>query len=667
MAILLVPICTVLMYRLIRAIRASQGGALCWRTTVLYTILFQGAFVTAGTEVLSLFHAINFFAILIVWLTLAMFLFVWLKRVKEPPFASIRALLNGLEAGEKALLLGILLLAAVTFTTAIVAPPNNGDSMTYHMARVAQWVQNATLDYFPTYEFRQNELQPLAEYFILHWQILSGTDRFANLVQWFSLIGSLAAVSLLARELGTGRRGEFYAAVFALTMPMTVLQASSTQNDLVAAFGLVCVMVFGLRFARHPTWGSVLAWGMSFGFAALVKGTSWIYAFPFGLYYLGKKVWAGHPRTLAFASLLAAVILAFNAGYFARNIEYCGHPMGSPKLRSYVINTYLDPKIALSNAVRNLALQVPVPEKAAGHLENLMRRFHRLIRLDMNDPDSSFRVHLLLGMSTRNPYATHPFRWPLLNHKQVHEDSAGNPLHLFLILISLGYALFAKGQPNGHDRRALAGCIVFAFLLVSLFLRWQPWNARLELPLFLAFAPLSGCMLGEFRWKRTALTVAFVLLLAAFYPALANYRRPILSAQNVFNTSRYSLYFYKAREQLKDEYVKIRDFIQTNHFQKIGLITFYDNYEYPLWVLLKPIDPANMEIHHAYFKDEYTRNTNFIYYGGKAGWKPDAVISLGLIDYKNIRVEGHLYTPALNLGRMQVFVPFEKKKEAVIK
>src|SRR5690242_18911992 len=70
---------------------------------------------------------------------------------------------------------------AFTLVIAIVAPPNNWDSTTYHMARVLNWIQQESVNHFPTYNLRQIELNPWAEYAILQFQLLSGGDYLANL------------------------------------------------------------------------------------------------------------------------------------------------------------------------------------------------------------------------------------------------------------------------------------------------------------------------------------------------------------------------------------------------------------------------------------------------------------------------------------------------------
>ena len=101
------------------------------------------------------------------------------------------------------------LAAAIALTTAVialVAPPNNWDSMTYHMSRVEHWRVNNSVAHYPTNIEWQLYLNPWAEFAILQFQTLGfGSDRLANLVQWFAFVGSMVGVSLLVRILGGAR------------------------------------------------------------------------------------------------------------------------------------------------------------------------------------------------------------------------------------------------------------------------------------------------------------------------------------------------------------------------------------------------------------------------------------------------------------------------------
>ena len=89
---------------------------------------------------------------------------------------------------------------------------------------------------------------------ILHLRVLWGGDRLAALVQWLAYAGVSPPSRRSPRELGATRRGRVLAVVFAGTLPMAVLQSSSTQNDLVAGLWALTALVFWPASIASPGW-----------------------------------------------------------------------------------------------------------------------------------------------------------------------------------------------------------------------------------------------------------------------------------------------------------------------------------------------------------------------------------------------------------------------------
>src|SRR5262245_61501082 len=167
-----------------------------WRRSFLEAAVIWGLLLTAATEVLSFFGSLSRGWVEAFWglaslAAVAPFLSAkskWNASWKIPRTSFISAVL----------LSGVTLIALVVGTIALLAPPNNVDSMTYHMSRVVHWIQNRGVSFYPTHIMYQLFHSPWAEYAILHLQLLSSGDRFANLVQWFSMGGSMIGASLIA-------------------------------------------------------------------------------------------------------------------------------------------------------------------------------------------------------------------------------------------------------------------------------------------------------------------------------------------------------------------------------------------------------------------------------------------------------------------------------------
>jgi len=228
-----------------------------WREFIPLTTIIFGIIVTLITEFLSLVQSINFVSLLAIWFLVDIVLIsiyfrfrttintqIGKNKTWQFDFYIIR------EPSTTFLICSIFLIVAIVGAIAIIAPPNNWDSMDYHMSRVVYWIQNHSIAHYPTSYTPQLYQNPWSEFFILHLQILSGGDYFANLVQWLSMISCIIIVSLIAKQLGAELRGQVFAAVVVTTIPMGILQASSTQNDYVLALWLTCLAYYTLLAAQ---------------------------------------------------------------------------------------------------------------------------------------------------------------------------------------------------------------------------------------------------------------------------------------------------------------------------------------------------------------------------------------------------------------------------------
>ena len=217
-----------------------------WRFSFLSASVVWGILLTAFLEVLGHFKLITFWWVLGAWGLVFVATLPWAGET----IINLKAWLKSFPSlfitpFELSLLAGICFIMGAVGLIAWIAPPNTVDSMIYHMARVMHWMQDRSVDYYPTHILRQLYLSPWSEFAILNFQVLIGTDRLANFVQWFSMVGSAVGVSLIAKEFGADRRGQIFSAFVSTAIPMGIVQGSSTQNDYTATFwrGLLLILV----------------------------------------------------------------------------------------------------------------------------------------------------------------------------------------------------------------------------------------------------------------------------------------------------------------------------------------------------------------------------------------------------------------------------------------
>ncbi|HEX2722189.1 MAG TPA: phospholipid carrier-dependent glycosyltransferase, partial [Gemmatimonadaceae bacterium] len=290
----------------------------------------------------------------------------------------------------------IAAILCVTMWLAMVAAPTAGDALSYHMARVAHWVQNRSVAFYPTNIDRQLWSNPWAEYVLVELQLLSGGDRLTNMLQWAAFAGTVPVSIKIAEMLGCNREVRLFAALFAVTIPMAIAQSTGAQVDLVAAFWLLVFIALALDDIRAPIRDQSvmrsLALGTSIGLAILAKGTNYVFILPFLAWWAVREIRISARSFLRRAVLVGISALAINATHYARNWNVYGWPLG-PRGAEGVVNAATGPRVLASNLVRNAALHLGTPKdtripasiKFNARANDAVRVIHRWIGLDVND------------------------------------------------------------------------------------------------------------------------------------------------------------------------------------------------------------------------------------------------------------------------------------------
>lgn len=613
----------------------------CGRSALIFAAIIWGVLVTLFTEALSLLSVLTVPTLTISWAAVALASLLSLIRIKRgagapasltPPLIAVTAV--------------VAIIVAVIALIALISPPNNVDSMVYHLSRVMHWIQNRSVAYYPTHILRQLYQRPWAEYAILHLQLLSGGDRFANLVQWFSMAGSVVGVSLIARRLGADLRAQVYAAAVAVTIPMGILQASGTQNDYVVSFWLVCFCYCLLLVFDELEGGARLfysaAAGASLGLAILTKQTAYIYGLPFVIWFAARmfRSRAAFSNYLKPALIISALTISLNVIDSARNYQLFGTIFGSDDDRSVTLDTvsyrYTNEsftiKAFISNVARNLALHTVTSNRELFEIsEQGLELLHNAIGQDIHDPRTSF-----------GPLAFKPWLMGQISN----ENGAGNPLHLLLIVAAFCFCLWPRVP---RERKIYVLALTCGFLLFCYVLKWQPWHSRLHLPLFVLWAPVVALMLVESNKQLIIVVTLAVLLSSSAIWVCYNKYRPLLGERSILEASRDELYFNEFAIEARGNYILAAQYLRAQQFRNIGLSLYGDElnrWEYLYWVLL---DDGG-----ALPRIEHIDVTNVSNRTGLAAFTPDAVVCSGCRaqDYQRYYQR---YGPPKEFGFINIF------------
>lgn len=573
MLAILPPLCFGLIFLILNNSKKAAMPA-GWRVSFLLAAAIWGAIVTVATELLSALNLITVAWLTGLWGIVGLMCALVLGWKRKNIFQQRGAVHNKFSCFDSILLSSVSFIITAAGITALIAPPNTWDSMTYHMSRVMHWMQNQNVAFYATNNLRQLHQNPWAEFAIMHFQILSSDDRFANSIQWFSMLGSIIGVSLIAEQLGAGLRGQIFASVVTATIPMGILQASSTQNDYVVSFWLVCFVYFLMFLKRQASWMYVFATGAGLGLAFLTKAVAYIYALPFLAWYIAPLLKKPALKCWKPAAIIVVIAVMINAGHYYRNFNLYGNLLGPGTEGSAGSFTYANdvftPASVFSNVLRNLAVHMSTPiSEFNSAAEKAIFMTHRLLDIDAHDP--------------RTTWTGEKFRIPGFI---ISEDFTGNTIHVVLIGIAGILFFSSKKLRASHFLLSYFIAVSGAFILFSMYLKWQPWHSRLHLPLFVLIAPFIGIAFSHLSNFRGTSIIMLLLVLSSLPFIFYNSTRPLLGKENIFAANRIDQYF-RNNPEAKKQYIAAASFIRSQGCYDLGLSIGGDDWEYPFWVLLK--------------------------------------------------------------------------------
>lgn len=555
-----------------------------WEAVLVVPCLF-GFSMLVLTEMLGYFHHINSVSMMWSWGLLDVSLVLgimfqsggWLNRIAVWKVRLMR-IFRDLSVWERVGIAGVFGLILLIFLSGYCYPPNNWDSMTYHMARIVHWVGNNSLEYFPTHIYRQLYQPPLMEYLVMHITVLMGDDSLAFIVQWgFYICSGLALVAIL-RLLGFQRHLVVVGFLLFMLLPAAILQASSTQNDLMALFFYLAAVYFGMKLLKSPhTTKYFIYWGLAMGLCLQTKATGYIYLFPLILLTVVPLLlnsWKSKTlnRTLLNSVFGASLVIVLNGMTYMRNIQFNGSLMGSDSAeRAIYFNQNWAFDVFFGNVLKNVGLHIgPYPlNNWYARTINLFEGVLCINRKGINYMDIAFKGA---------PIAP------------IHEDTAYNTLQWVLIFLVLVWFIVVrrKGKALNGDARWILILLLSTFVTFVLLLKWQPWHSRLHFPFFaLGIILLSFVYRESPSFQKITSKLIPWIFVSAFVVVVGNYTRPIFSYPGIhkiaINNDRYKKYFSN-RPGLFSEYQLVEQRISACRDKTIGVeLKTEDDWEYPLF------------------------------------------------------------------------------------
>jgi hypothetical protein len=210
----------------------------------------------------------------------------------------------------------------------VTVPPNNWDSLTYHLARAAAWYQHGGVGWIanaPTE--RQNAFPAGAELEVLGSFVATHSDRLAAMPQFVAQAAAVVATYGIAVRVGFVRAAAAFAALLVPTLAVVALESTTTQNDLVVA-SLVAAGAYFVLSAAGQDRGerdAALA-GLALALAVGTKLTAAL-ALP-GILVLAFAARLSRRGAVTLCLSLGAAFAALDSWVYVENVVNTGHVLG---------------------------------------------------------------------------------------------------------------------------------------------------------------------------------------------------------------------------------------------------------------------------------------------------------------------------------------------------
>jgi len=610
----------------------------CLRHSFLAASVTWGLVLIGITELLSVFYSITYSGLVMAWMGVCGFVCIINIGVLKKQQANLGqtderrfALFDSIS------LYGVFIILAIICIVAISIPAKHGDATSYHLSRVVHWMQNQSIEHYPTPDLRQLRRGPWSEYAIMHLWILSGVRSFNNLISWFSLAGSVIGISLIAERLGAKRGVQIFTSVLAVSLPTAIVQAFGVFNDIVLSFWIICFIYFLLSSLENKS-RFVHDWGMaaSLGLALITKGVAYIFLLPFTLWVVIRTFKRDPKRALNLISFIVIFVCLLNGGHYIRNFERTQNILGD---NSHMIVESYDLPTVFVNGMRNVStLLFTPPTQWNLKIVRAVTKVEAMLNL-------SLQGHSWKNMATlagESDYIKYPF---------IFNNSTRDYIHRLLILICLILFVSYSHTRGGPVRRQYLACVLISLLLSCFILKTSiTATQRILLPLILLFCPVIAMVLSDKipRIITRVLAVSLVLMVMVM-PVKGGrgivYQLLIIKKSNFESHNASQSYSYRQID--KSAFADALNYIHAADCHSIGLRSSRKYSDYILKVLFEDREYPPLRMKHV-----LVENNSAVKYGkgGSQDFNPCVILSFGFPEEEALVYEGRIYSKALSPG-----------------
>jgi 4-amino-4-deoxy-L-arabinose transferase-like glycosyltransferase len=480
--------------------------------------------------------------------------------------------------------LQIILLSLVTTCTSVIAvfaPPNNWDSMTYHLPRMEHWFQNQSMWFYETNIDRQLWMQSFNSHLFLIPKAFKLPEFSYNFIQLIAFVLILTLTSQILNSSNKPKEMILSIALILATIPNLIVQAPTTQSDVLAGFALLLNFIYLKEIIEGNQERKIsILYGMSFAIAAFSKGTLFPYLAISGLYVITKTLVHSHRKFPLSRLNFIAYTLILNGFTWIQAYANFGTISGPQTTKDRFVQS------PLSSGFSPMDITAAFIHFIANNLQSYSHELNTRI-FELTYKISHFLNVDLLANSNSWPN-WNPSDGTFTNIFQtsfgVNEDAAVSPI-LILLLFAMMVLEYKLIKNRNYSILTLNSIILLYYVLTIIVLRWNLFLDRYFIPV--SVLSTICIALGISNRKRNIKILISVSLVATIYSlpfVIRSEIRPLIGSESIFSKS-YEEKRFTHKNNLLVDYLELNRTIDSVKPSSLEISIGGDDWEFPIWSL----------------------------------------------------------------------------------
>lgn len=539
--------------------------------SAIYFILILVAQVVLSFDFLSIIHSVNSDGILVInFLVFISSFKLWESKNKPHfDFQEFFVVKNKIIQAFKEdrillILLGFFVLSLLAnLFLAIVVPNNSPDSLQYHLSRIGMWIQNQTFAHFETPDVRQNIYSINSEILILWSMIFLKRDIFAALVQYWAYLGCIFMAFTYLRYFKFSIKRILWTIFILASLPAFIVEASSTQTNILVAFFLFCSFYLFVYGIRENSTKALIFSAIAFSINLGLKYSVFFFIPVFGVIYLliairERKKGFYKPVLTFMAAGIPSFLMLASYNHILNFLEF-GNFFGSQPYIDRLSAPY-GIKSTLANLIRYFLLFFDFSG---------MKFLDSITPLYLNIKDFLFGI---FGLDSRDGLVFTDIK---MINTSIHESYTQFGLLGFSLLLPLIFKnSFTRLKSTVRDKvyyLSISGLITIGFIIaMAALMGFCLWNNR-----FLLTPVILSSVIFAFTYTKRVSVLKVIITLVVIFNFIAasffNDSRPVFGITKMLSELGYTTFRTQAR-LLHEDYFPEKYNLPYTMVKNLGLI-----------------------------------------------------------------------------------------------